>query len=639
LPIKVDPATNTAPQTVDFSRQRARFMRVQCGRRATGWGFSLWTLSIVDSAAPAVDLARGKTASASSQDNQWNPAGNAVDGDAGTRWSSEYRDGEWIQVDLGAVVAFDRLSLVWETAYAVDFTIQVSDDGRTWTDVHAVDNAPVPLKISVNGVRVFCRGGNWGWDELLRRVDADWMDAVIGMHRDMNFTMIRNWIGSSTREEFYSACDANGILVWNDFWEAGPFLENPPGYVDIARDTIVRYRTHPCIVIWCAANEQHPPAPIDEGIRKAIDEEDDEVLYLPDSAAGFVSGHGPYYWVDPAKYFDRNTYDTAGFGFHTEIGIPTIPVVESMRNLVGEGDPGWPIGLPWYHHDWSTVGNQHPETYLAAIDERLGSSSGLEEFCRKAQFVNYESMRAMFEAWNANLWEDASALLLWMSHPAWHSTVWQTYDYDLDVNGSYYGARKGCEVVHVQADPVGWRVIVANHTAGGVAGTVVGELFDLAGKPLGDFRQAVEAGPSSTAPAFEVPFGDGLPALHLLRLRFLGGDGEVLSENVYWRYRAATDMRALNGLARPRLSVRTVATREKVTTTVRNEGQVVASMLRLSLRDKRTGDRVLPALYSDNYLWLLPGESRAVTITPGSGDLVGANLRVLVDGYNASASG
>jgi hypothetical protein len=642
LPIKIDPATNSAKQTVDFAKQQARFMRIQCGRRATGWGDSLWSLSVFDSAAPDADLALGKTATASSQDGDWNPPGNAVDGNTGTRWSSQYNDNEWIQVDLGATTAFDRVVLLWETAYAMDFIVQVSDDGRSWTDVKKVSNAPVPLKISVNGVQVFCRGGNWGWDELLRRVDADWMNSVIGMHRDMNFTMIRNWIGSSTREEFYSACDANGILVWNDFWEAGPFSDNLPGYVDIARDTIVRYRTHPCIVIWCAANEQHPPAAIHEGIQRAIAEEDDEILYLPDSAAGFVSGHGPYYWVDPVKYFDANTYDTGNFGFHTEIGIPTIPVVESMRNLVGKDDSGWPIGTPWYHHDWSTQGNQRPDTYLAAIDERLGSSSGLAEFCRKAQFVNYENMRAMFEAWNAHLWEDASALLLWMSHPAWHSTVWQTYDYDLDVNGSYYGARKGCEAVHVQANQAGWQVVVANHTNVEITGaTVAADLYDLTGKQLGTTqRQTVTAARSSIATAFTAAFGPDLPALHLLRLKLTGSNGALLSENVYWRYRTPGDMQALNSLATTKMTVRTAsAGKGKLTTTIRNDGKTVASMLRLSLRDKRTNERVLPAQYSDNYLWLLPGESRTVTVTPGTGAPSATNLRILVDGYNASATG
>jgi hypothetical protein len=49
---------------------------------------------------------------------------------------------------------------------------------------------------------------------------------------------------------------------------------------------------------------------------------------------------------------------------------------------------------------------------------------------------------------NAKLWNDASGLMLWMSNPAHHSTVRQTYDYDLDVNGTYYGARKGREAIH-----------------------------------------------------------------------------------------------------------------------------------------------------------------------------------------------
>ncbi|WP_202869298.1 discoidin domain-containing protein [Kribbella antibiotica] len=628
IPIKVDPATNSAPQTVVIAKQTARYLKIQGRRRATGWGYSLWTLAIKDSADASVDLARSGTATASSDDGS--VPGNAIDGNDRSRWSSAYSDDQWIQVDLGAAKSFDRIELLWETAYASLFDILVSDDGNEWRKVQEVNNAPVPLKISVNGVRIFCRGGNWGWDELLRRMPEEKMRAAIGMHRDMNFTMIRNWIGSSTREEFYQACDENGILVWNDFWEAGPFTDNLPGYVDIARDTIVRYRTHPCIVVWCAANEQHPPAAIHEGIQAAIREEDDEILYLPDSAAGFVSGHGPYYWVDPVKYFDANTYDTFNFGFHTEIGMPTIPVVESMRNLVGPDDPGWPIDTPWYHHDWSTHGNQRPETYLGAIDERLGSSSGLEEFTRKAQFVNYENMRAMFEAWNANLWTDASALLLWMSHPAWHSTVWQTYDYDLDVNGSYYGARKGCEAIHVQANPTDWTTVVLNHTVKPLAAQVTADLYDLNGARLGTQTQAITVAASNKSEGFKVAFGADLPALHLLRLKLTDAAGKVLSENTYWRYRKPTDVQRLNSLPTAKLDVRATAGRGKLTATIRNTGKTVAALIRLSLRD-RVGNRVLPATYTDNYFWLLPGETRTVTVTTPSS---ASGLKLEAEPYN-----
>jgi hypothetical protein len=60
------------------------------------------------------------------------PAEGAVDGDPGTRWSSQFRDGEWISVDLGEPREIERLRLVWERAYARVYEVQVSDDGSRW---------------------------------------------------------------------------------------------------------------------------------------------------------------------------------------------------------------------------------------------------------------------------------------------------------------------------------------------------------------------------------------------------------------------------------------------------------------------------------------------------------------------------
>ncbi|WP_432840877.1 discoidin domain-containing protein [Dactylosporangium sp. CA-092794] len=633
------PIGDTATQIERFPAQTAQHVRIQAGARATQWGVSMWTLSVQHSDDPDVDLALHKTATASSTDGDANGPGNAVDGNPRTRWSSGYQDDQWIQVDLGAAVAFDQVTIAWEQAYARDFVIQVSADGRSWTDVKAVSNAVVQLRISVNGVPVFCRGGNWGWDELLRRVLPDRLADTVEMHRDMHFTMIRNWLGSSNREELYRACDEQGILVWNDFWQAGQFLPNPPGYVDIAADTIRRYRHHPCIVVWCGANEGDPPPLVDAGLKQAAAAEDPEILYIPNSAGGIVSGHGPYRWVDPPSYNDRTTYDTGAFGFHTEIGMPVVSVPETMRNLVGD-EPGWPIGEVWNYHDWSTIGNQHTDTYLAAIDARLGPSASLEQFATRAQFVNYESHRAMFEAWNANLWHDATGLLLWMSHPAWHSTVWQTYDYDLDVNGAYYGARKGCEPVHVQADPGTWQVRVVNHTTAALTGaTVTARAYDLAGRPLGTTRTArVDVAASAAAAAFPLA-EQAAAALHLVRLELRDARGRLLSDNTYWRYAQPTDMRALNGLPRTRLTVSAAAQRpapgrDGLTATVTNRGAAVAALVRLSARDAQ-GRRVLPTRYDDNYFWLLPAETRQVAVSWPARLHRPSGVRVTAEAYNA----
>jgi hypothetical protein len=609
-------------RTSSFPAVTGRYVRLNCGlRQNTGWGNSLWTLSVVDSTTPGTDLARGRAVSASSQDPSY-PAANATDGDPNTRWSSLNEDHQWIQVDLGPATTFDQVAVSWEQAYPKTYTIQVSDDGATWTDITTVSNAPEALKISVNGVRVLARGGNWGWDELLRRMPAERMDAAVRMHRDMNFTMIRNWVASSNREEFFAACDTYGLLVWNDFPNAWGM--DPPdhdAYNAIADDTVLRYRLHPSVVVWCGANEGNPPQAIDDGMRQAVQTRAPGILYQNNSAGGVINGGGPYNWVEPERYYDPALYGSNSFGFHTEIGMPVVSTAASVRNLVGD-EPEWPIGGPWYYHDWCENGNQAPQGYRAAIEARLDTAKGLDDFSAKAQFVNYENTRAMFEAWNANLWDDASGLMLWMSHPAWHSTVWQTYDYDFDVNGAYYGSRKACEPLHVQADPVDWQVIAVNHTPQPLeGGTVTARTYGLDGRPLAPARRAgTDVAASDSAKVFTLGWADGLPDLHLLRLTLTDARNRTLSENTYWRYRTPDAMKALNAVGQVSLAaslgpVTRSGDRQESTATIRNRGSAVAAMVRLSLLDARSGARVLPTLYGDNYLWLLPGESRTVSLS------------------------
>ncbi|HEX8864856.1 MAG TPA: discoidin domain-containing protein, partial [Lentzea sp.] len=166
-----------------------------------------------------------------------------------------------------------------ETVLTVTAKGSESDRRTTHFGIRELAYEQDPLKIRVNGVPIFCRGGNWGFDELLRRMPAERMDDVVALHRDMNFTMIRNWIGSSNREEFFAACDRHGILVWNDFWIVGDFTDDVPGFLDTALDTVTRYRHHPSIVVWCGANEASPPPNTDAGLRKIVTEQHTGVHY------------------------------------------------------------------------------------------------------------------------------------------------------------------------------------------------------------------------------------------------------------------------------------------------------------------------------------------------------------------------
>lgn len=83
------------------------------------------------------NLAFGKSVTVSSNEVANLPGANAVDGDYGTRWASNYTNGEWITVDLGTSVAINRVKLNWEAAYGKGYQIQTSADGTTWTTIYA----------------------------------------------------------------------------------------------------------------------------------------------------------------------------------------------------------------------------------------------------------------------------------------------------------------------------------------------------------------------------------------------------------------------------------------------------------------------------------------------------------------------
>ncbi|MGW6878124.1 discoidin domain-containing protein [Streptomyces xanthophaeus] len=83
-------------------------------------------------AAPVL-LSQGKSVTASSLEGAGTPAGAAVDGDNGTRWSSQFADPQWIQVDLGAPAQLSQVVLRWEAAYAKAYRVELSTDGSNWS--------------------------------------------------------------------------------------------------------------------------------------------------------------------------------------------------------------------------------------------------------------------------------------------------------------------------------------------------------------------------------------------------------------------------------------------------------------------------------------------------------------------------
>ena len=499
------------------------------------------------------------------------------------------------------------------------------------------DVATAPfLVIKVNGQRIVCKGGNWGLDEALKRVTRERLEPAIRLEREAGLTMVRNWCGQNTEEVFFDLCDEYGLMVWSDFWLSTQDWNQQPGDLPLwlanAADVVKRFRNHPSIVLWCGRNEGVPPPALNEGLDEIIRQHDCTRYYQPTSNQISLLPSGPWVQQDPVKFFSE-----FGRGFTTELGLPCAPTADAIRAMMPLEDQ-WPISDTWAYHDWHQADHGEVPAFMAALAKQYGAGTDLDDFCRKAQMLNYVGHRALFEGLNANLWSPAAGRLIWMSHPAWPSTEWQLYSSDFDPNGAYFGAKKACEPMHVQLNLHDRRVVVTNTTLSGLAHAVVqAELFNLQGRRLGTQRATLDVPANLTTTAFlldEKPATD--EPLFFVRLTLVAAGGQTLSDNFYWQARSDEDNRRLGTL--PPVQLTGTATQQsvgrslRIELTVRNPSSAVALMVRPTLRHA-DGSRVLPAYASDSYFTLFAGESRRLEIeTPAPA----AALHFTFEGWNAS---
>ena len=486
------------------------------------------------------------------------------------------------------------------------------------------------LVIKVNGVRIFCRGGNWGMDDGMKRVGRERMEPYFRLHQDANFNIIRNWTGESTGEVFYSLCDEYGMMVWNDFWITGEDTVEPNDFqlfVDNARDVVRRFRTHPSIAIWCPRNEGFAPRGLSQMLTQMMAEEDHSRHYHGQSRFLNMGTSGPWgYFKDPSLYYTQNAK-----GFNTELGTFAIPTANTIRKFIAPEDQ-WPINDVWAYHDMHHT-SQNFEDFMNAVD-RYGKPENMEDFARKAQFVTYDAWRNILESWNSNIWNNTSGLILWMSHPAWPSMIWQTYTYDYETPGSYFGAKKACEPIHIQKNLPNNDVVIINTTLNNYRSLVATMTYvDVHGKIVYTTKTKLDAAANVLTTCFKPAVIEKLPALYLVRLELKDKQGKILSINDYWETNGTEGAYLeMNKLSKADVQVKVKPGKSKVLIELTNPSQSIIPAVKLNLVDTKTGEIVLPAYFSDGYINLLGKEKRTIEL-----DLNGRNLgdyQIIAKGYN-----
>lgn len=478
------------------------------------------------------------------------------------------------------------------------------------------------LVIKVNGVKIAARGGNWGTDDWRKRVSRERLEPYFRLHHDAHLNIIRNWVGQNTEDVFYDLADEYGLLVLNDFWASTQDYQLEPQDVPLflanAADVIGRYRNHPSIALWFGRNEGVPQPILNEGLEKLVHDLDGTRWYTGSSNRVNLQNSGPYNYREPETYFTEHAK-----GFSVEVGTPSFPTLEAFQAAVPAPDR-WPISDVWAYHDWHPTGNGATKSFIDAMTAKLGAPTSLEDFERKAQLMNYETHRAIFEGMNQELWTKSSGRLLWMTQPAWPSTMWQILSHDYDTHASFYGTQKGSEIVHVQMSLADHRLAVVNNGLAPIKGANLrARVVGLDGKPLAERTMKIDADANATALGEALDLSGPLASgAVVVRLDLTAADGTPLSSNLYWVARDAEGGRKLSAMAAQPVTVTALSAKAGaetvVTVSLANVGSAPALNGKLTLVDAQ-GARILPAYYADNYVSLLPGETRTVEVRyPGA---------------------
>lgn len=558
----------------------------------------------------------------------------------------ELAAGETADVEM-ATVRFDNPELWWPNGYGeqhlYDVEVSFTSDGKT-SDVKKVKSGVREMSYSVennildifvNGRRFIGNGGNWGYPEIYNNYRGREYDIAVAYHADMNFTMIRNWVGMTGDEEFYEACDRHGVMIWQDFWLANP-VDGPNPFdeemfVKNATDYVRKIRNHPSIGLYCGRNEGNPPASLNEKLDGIVRDIHPGLHYIPHSAEGTVSGYGPYRALPVKEYFAA---ERGKDRLHSERGMPNVMPYESMKRMLSE-ENRWPQNSVWGMHDYTLKNAQSCATVNQMVETAFGEASDLKEFTEWAQWVNYNGYRAMYESrsWNRK------GLIIWMSHSCWPSMVWQTYDYYFEPTAAYFGAKKASAPIRIQWNPVSENVEVVNNNAmDRTSLTAEAMIRNVDGKVVYRTSAELDSKEDTTTPVFGLSFDQPeLTDVYFIQL-LLKQEGKVVADNVYCLGKEEGNLKQLHELPEAEVDMKSEFRKEgdgwKCTASLKNTGDVPAVMMRLKVYGKKTGESILPTFYSDNYFTLMPGEEKVVVMTFRKEDTRGEKPALALSAFN-----
>jgi exo-1,4-beta-D-glucosaminidase len=546
-------------------------------------------------------------------------------------------------------------------------------------------NSHDDVQFYVNDQPFQVAGGGYSADMFLRW-DGNKFRSQVQYMLDIGLNSVR-LEGKMEQPELYEIADRLGLMIiagWEccDKWEAwsyNPDLAVQPvplwddndyttANMSMLHETLM-LQNHPSILAFLIGSDYWPNDRATSIYLDALGSADWQAPIIASaSKRGFPSElgssgmkmSGPYDWVPPSYWFDTEPSSNrfgAAFGFGSELGAGVgTPELGSLKKFLTKSDMDdlWKEpekGLFHMSRDISVFYNRG--IYNKALWSRYGPPSSLEDYINKAQMMDYEAIRAEFEAysamWNAD--RPATGLIYWMLNNAWPSLHWNQFDYYLHPAGSYFGTKTACRVEHVAYDYLRGTVWLINRSLNTKGNRKVSaEVLGVGGKLLSSTTYTAETLPNHSFSIGQIALPEDIQDVVFLRLILSDEIGKVLSRNVYWLsnvmdtldwsksdwYYTPTskfaDFTSLNSLQTAYVSTNITArpSGNSWSVVLENTSPVPAVFVRLELVTK-DGESINPVIWSDNYITLWPLERIVLEV---DGD--DKSSRIQISGMNVA---
>ena len=348
------------------------------------------------------------------------------------------------------------------------------------------------------------------------------------------------------------------------------------------------------------------------------------------------------YDYEPPIYWFQDVNNGGAFGFNSETGPGAqVPPIGSIKRMIYKDSLWPPTNAEWkYHMGRNEFHNL--KHYNAALHARYGETKDLQEYAMKAQLLNYESIRPMFEAFAAyksgNPHKNnvpATGVIQWMLNSAWPEFYWQLYDYYLMPTGAYFGAKKANRPLHVIYNYNDADLYLNNATLATENDmTVLAFVWDINSNLLSKQSFKVSIGPNQSKKIGDLKLPKISSTVYFVDMQLSDSSGKIVDENFYWLSKKPdvldyskvewfytpvkkyADFKELNTMPKSAITVSSEPlTKGSMKVALSNTSNKISFFNQLTLESSKTGQAITPVYWQDNYISLLPHQTKTLIVS------------------------